>query len=555
MHPNFLLSPTKSQDFNPFVDYDHHHHLPPPEMGSVAAFDRELPPLEDVNRTNNHFRNHFDPHPFPLQFQDPEFNEITDSNSNSNSNSKSTTTFSDPNSPASLELLNRYRSKFKFLRESSTEEIVPDCAGTLSTVEIIKLAAEKFIKFSTRRTDGYTMFTHPYGSSAFTSLSIDDIREVELVFQLLTAAEKVEQKQFETACKFLIRCGWVASDVGTPVERVVFHLSVALQKRIGKETGIPVPVKLSNTGLKDENCLAKGSNPTFLACHQALPFNQVLQFCGIQAILDQVGSSTKVHLIDIHIRSGVQWTAMMQALAERMPDFELLKITAFATCSDVQKVGETGKRLESFAKTLNLPFLFKILVLRDIAEVHEEQFEVQDGEAVAVYCQVILRTMVSRPKSLESLMRAIRTINPLVVVVAEVEANHNSTSFVNRFTEALFFYGALFDCLEACMSRDDGYRGVVEGVHLAEGMHNIVAAEGDERVSRSVNIDTWRLFFARFGMVEIELSESCVYQANLVLQQFACASSCTLENNGKCLIVGWKGTPLHSLSTWKFVLE
>ncbi|KAI3774767.1 hypothetical protein L1987_49329 [Smallanthus sonchifolius] len=253
--------------------------------------------------------------------------------------------------------------------------------------------------------------------------------------------------------------------------------------------------------------MALGTNPTFLACHQALPFNQVLQFCGIQAIIDQVGTSSKVHLIDIHIRSGVPWTAMMQALTERKSHIKLLKLTAIATSSDVQKVGKTGKRLESFAKTLNLPFLFKILVLSDITEVKEEQFEVHDGEAIAVYCQV------------------------------------------------LFFYGALFDCLEACMSRYDAHRAVLEGVHFADGMQNIVAAEGDERISRSVYIDTWRLFFARFGMVEIELSESCLYQANLVLQQFSCASSCTLENNGNCLVVRWKGTPLHSLSTWKFVHE
>ncbi|KAI3774768.1 hypothetical protein L1987_49330 [Smallanthus sonchifolius] len=469
-----------------------------------------------------------------------------------NSRSKSTSAYFNPNSPASMELLSRYRSKFK---QGSTDEIVPDCAGTLSTVEIIKLAAEKFINFSTQRSNGYTMFTHPYGSSAFTSLSIDDMREVELVFQLLTAAERVARKQFETASKLLIRCGCVASDGGTPVERLVYYLCEALQNRIGKETGIPVPTKPNKLGLKNENPMAMGTNPTFLACHQALPFNQVLQFCGIQAIIDQVGTSSKVHLIDIHIRSGVQWTAMMQALIDRKSEITLLKLTAFATSSDVQKVEETGKRLESFAKTLSLPFLFKILVLSDITEVKEEQFEVQDDEAVAVYCQVILRTMISKPQSLENLMRAIRRINPLVIVVAEVEANHNSTSFVNRFTEALFFYGAFFDCLEACMSRDDVHRGIVEGVHLADGMKNIVAYEGDKRVSRSVNINTWRLFFTRFEMVEIELSESCLYQANLVLQQFSCASSCTLESNGKCLIVGWKGTPLHSLSTWKFDQE
>ncbi|XP_076949081.1 DELLA protein RGL1-like [Bidens hawaiensis] len=527
MIPNFAFDQT---DFNPFLEYDDHHHFPPPVVNE------QLPPLVDVNQFDH----------------TPQFNESTKLLSNSNSNSKH---FDNNTSTTSLELLTRYRSKNKIPTEVQTDETVTECVGTLSTVEIIKLAAEKFINFSTQKSDGYTMFTHPYGSSVFTRLSIDELREVELVYQLLRAAERVGRKQFEIGSKFIARCGWAASDDGTPVECLVYYLCEALQHRIGKETGIPVPMKLKNFGLKNENPMALGTNPTFLACHQNLPFSQVLQFCGIQAILDQVGTSSKVHLIDVHIRSGVQWTAMMQALVDRNSEITCLKLTAFATSSDVKKVEETGKRLKSFAKTLSLPFLFKILVLSDISEVKKEQFEVQDDEAVAVYCQIILRTMVSRPQSLENLMRAIQTINPLVIVVSEVEANHNSTSFVKRFTEVLFYYGTYFDCLAVCMSRDDAHRGILEGVHFADGMKNIVADEGDERINRSVNINTWRLFFTRFGMVEIALSESCMYQANLVLQQFSCAKSCMLEVNGKCLVVGWKGTPLHSLSTWKFVQE
>ncbi|KVH93240.1 Transcription factor GRAS [Cynara cardunculus var. scolymus] len=542
MYPTFNANETQIQEFNPFEEYggmEERHQFPPHELENMAAGE-ELPPLEDVSHTMSNFRNRLGVRPFSIQVQDleanhdhrpysvPEFNESIKeiSSSNSNSYSKPKSAYSELNPPAALELLSGYRNRFKHLEhQSSINEKTPDCARKeLSTVEIIELAAEKFIKFSTQRVNGYTMFTHPYGSSAFTSLTIDNTREVELIFQLLTAAEKVGRRQFDTASKFLARCGWVTSDDGSPVERLAYYLSM-------------------------------GTNPTFLACHQALPFNQVLQFTGIQAIIDQIGTSSKVHLIDMHIRSGVQWTAMMQALAERGSQIELMKITAFATTSDVQQVGETGKRLEAFAKTFNLSFLFKILVLSDITEVGKEQFEVQDGEAIAVYCQTILRTMITRPQSLENLMRTIRRINPLIVVVAEVEANHNSTSFVNRFTETLFFYGALFDCLEACMSRDNAHRAMVEGVHLAEGMHNMVADEGGERISRSVNMNTWRSFFARFGMIEIDLSDSCMYQANLVLQQFSCASSCTLENNGKCLIVGWKGTPLHSLSTWKFIQE
>jgi hypothetical protein len=88
---------------------------------------------------------------------------------------------------------------------------------------------------------------------------------------------------------------------------------------------------------------------------------------------------------------------------------------------------------------------------------------------------------------------------------------------------------------------------------FGEGIRNVVAAKGEERKIRNVKIDVWRAFFARYGMVETELSMSSLYQASLVVQKFDCRNSCTLDMNAKSLIIGWKGTPICSLSVWKFL--
>ncbi|KAL6177047.1 hypothetical protein ACLB2K_053679 [Fragaria x ananassa] len=173
--------------------------------------------------------------------------------------------------------------------------------------------------------------------------------------------------------------------------------------------------------------------------------------------------------------------------------------------------------------------------------------EIEDEEAVVVYAPLVLRTMIMRPRCLENLMRVMRNINPCLMVVMEVEANHNSPSFVNRFIDALFYYSAFFDCLENCMKHNK-YRVIIEDL-LRKGIRNIVAAEGSERVARSVKMDVWRTFFARFRMVEMSFSNSSLYQASLVAKKYCCT---TLDRNGKCLIVGWKGTLIHSLSAWKF---
>ncbi|XP_022868763.1 DELLA protein RGL2-like [Olea europaea var. sylvestris] len=172
----------------------------------------------------------------------------------------------------------------------------------------------------------------------------------------------------------------------------------------------------------------------------------------------------------------------------------------------------------------------------------EDLLNVEASETVVVYSFLMLRSMVSRPDCVENVMGAIRRLRPVLVVVIEVEANHNSLSLVDRFIEAFLFYSAYFDCLE----RSNQYRMNLEGIL------NTVAIEGQERTTRNVKNDVWRAFFERFRMIEIELNESSWYQANLVLNWFVYGSSCTLEHNGKGMVVGWKGTPIHSLTSWKF---
>lgn len=278
-----------------------------------------------------------------------------------------------------------------------------------------------------------------------------------------------------------------------------------------------------------------------------------MQFAGNQAIVENVKGAIKIHLVDFNIRSGIQCTGLMQALSERRDcPIELLKITAIGH-QEKEKIEETGKRLQSFANSLNLPFSFDMVFISDMKDLKVESVNVKADEAVAVYCYAVLRTMICRQDYLDNTMRVIRGLRPSVVVVHEVEANHNSPSFLNRFVEALFFYSVLFDCFEDCMDRDNLVRKRIEVFHIGEGIRNMVAAEGAERFTRNVKLDVWRAYFARFGMVEMELSESSRYQANLILKQFSHGSSCTVQNDGKALLVGWKGTPIESVSIWKLL--
>ena len=178
-------------------------------------------------------------------------------------------------------------------------------------------------------------------------------------------------------------------------------------------------------------------------------------------------------------------------------------------------------------------------------------FKLNSNESLAVYSSFLLWTMICQQDRLECLMKVLRSINPCVIFVAENEANINSTVFVSRFTEALFYYGAHFDCLENCLS-DDPARNILESVNYGHAIENILMPEKEQRTTRYVKVNVWKTFFTRFNMVQIELSTYSLYQARLVAKNFGCGSSCSLAMDGKSLLVGWKGTPLISLSVWKF---
>nr|GMD63316.1 DELLA protein RGL1-like [Ipomoea batatas] len=438
--------------------------------------------------------------------------------------------------PSSLALLKRFGRRFSKLKgqkktnprrkreESDNTKANP--SKKLSTDAILRLAGHNFIQ----------SFSH-HDSTFFLGLSDQDRKDVELVGYLLSAAEKVGQSDYDSAEILLTRCDELSSHQGNSVERLVHYFSQSLWAKIFSQTdsiALFFQEDLEQTLMSLRPCIAY---------HQKVPITQVFQFTSIQTVIEHVEDARKVHIIDLEIRSGVQWTILMQSFAES-PRPEHLKITALQATKHQSKIEEeTGMRLRSFAQSLNLCFSYNLVALEDLLNDNKEislsGFQPDDEEeVVVVYASCFFATMISKQEKMESLMRVIKSVNPRVMFLTEVEANMNSVGFVNRFTEALFYYGAYFDALEDCMKSDEANRTTMEAKHFGLGIRNVVASEGESRVIRHVSIKVRREFFVRFGMEEMELSTPSVYQATLVLKRFGCGKSCTLDMDGKALTVG-----------------
>ncbi|KAK4353799.1 hypothetical protein RND71_025993 [Anisodus tanguticus] len=316
--------------------------------------------------------------------------------------------------PSALKILKDYdTTRFKKSNTEkniiiSSESIKASSGCKLSTDEILRLGAEKFIQ-------SFTISGHPFANS-FLGLSEEDTTSVTLVEYLLASAEKVDQKQFYRARELLNECDKACSNTRNPIQRLVYYFSQAIHDRINCETGRGTSKGIGKKRLADIENSLMSLHPFMIAAHQNIPLSQ--------------------------IGSGMQWTILMQALATHQCESESslkhLKITAL--CTKLRhKIKETSERLTSFAESMNLSFSFNIVMVEDIMELKQEYFEIDAEESIAIFARYILMLMLAQQDKLDSLMRVIKGINPRVMTVIEVEANHNSPVFVDRFVEALFF--------------------------------------------------------------------------------------------------------------------
>lgn len=243
---------------------------------------------------------------------------------------------------------------------------------------------------------------------------------------------------------------------------------------------------------------------------------------------------------------------LMQALASREDcPLELFKVTALGTTSR-EETAEIGKRLASAANDLKLPFSFNIVMAKHIKEIRVDNFERHDDEAIAIFSGCMLRYTLAQPGCLESVLRVLNSLNPSILVAVEVEANHLSPIFMDRFSDALSYWGVFFDCVEDSMDRCDPNRMALELLCLAPDIQNTIIPEDEELILRHMKIDGWRARFSNLGLVEAELSSNSLLQAKLLSKMCALGNCCTINTNGKSITVSWKGTPIASLSAWKF---
>ncbi|KAL3526266.1 hypothetical protein ACH5RR_010922 [Cinchona calisaya] len=176
----------------------------------------------------------------------------------------------------------------------------------------------------------------------------------------------------------------------------------------------------------------------------------------------------------------------MQALTARPGGAQFLRTRVGQVPEPVR---ETRRCLTELAHSLHIPFEFH-QVGEQLEDLKPPMFNRRDGEALAV--NSVNRLYQVLPNYLGNVLGMIRDQAPYIVTIVEQEANHNRPYFLGRFLEALHYYSAIFDSLDATFPPDSAQRTKVEQYIFAPEIRNIVAQEDPERVIRHERLEKWR---------------------------------------------------------------
>ncbi|KAL2941982.1 Scarecrow-like protein 3 [Bienertia sinuspersici] len=412
-------------------------------------------------------------------------------------------------------------------------------------------------------------------------------RGLYLIHLLLTCANHVSNGSLDNANLALEHISHLATPDGDTMQRIAAYFAESLSERVLKSwPGIYRALNFTKMPVISEEILARK------LYFELFPFLKLAFVVTNQSIIESMEGEKMVHIIDLNASEPAQWIALIQALSARPEGPPHLRITGVHQQKEVLE--QVAHRLTDEAEKLDLPFQFNPIVSK-LENLDVEKLRVKTGEALAISSVLQLHTLLasedetlrksssssflnhtngvirgnanrrsspsndsasSSPTSIsvsakmDGFLAALWGLSPKIMVITEQDSNHNGSPLMERLSEALYFYAALFDCLESTLPRTSVERRKVEKMLLGEEIKNIISCEGAERSERHEKLERWIQRFDMAGFGTVPLSYMGMLQARRLLQGCNSDGYRIKEENG-CVIICWQDRPLYSVSAWR----
>ncbi|XP_020591296.1 LOW QUALITY PROTEIN: DELLA protein DWARF8-like [Phalaenopsis equestris] len=373
---------------------------------------------------------------------------------------------------------------------------------------------------------------------------------IRLVHALMACAEAVQQENYKASDVLVKQISMLASSQGGAMRKVAGYFAQALARRIYRLN-------------PQQDCSLDSAFSDILQMHfyESCPYLKFAHFTANQAILEAfAGHRRRVHVIDFSMKQGMQWPALLQALALRPggpPSFRLTGI-GLPQPDNTDALQQVGWKLAQLADTIHVDFEYRGFVANSLADLEPYMLESppsanitsDEPEVVAVNSVFELHRLLAKPASLEKVLATVLAVKPRIVTIVEQEANHNTGTFMERFTEALHFYSTMFDSLEAGGFAEGHQDQVMSEVYLGRQICNVVACEGAERTERHETLSHWRGRMEGAGFEPVHLGSNAFKQASMLLALFTGGEGYRVEEKEGCLTLGWHTRPLIATSAW-----
>ncbi|XP_044472498.1 DELLA protein GAI1-like [Mangifera indica] len=365
---------------------------------------------------------------------------------------------------------------------------------------------------------------------------------IRLVHMLLTCAELVQHGELALAGSLFeeMKGLLIHVNTGCGIGKVAGYFIDALSRRI--------------VGVGGSVCSSTYEHEIlYHHFYEACPYLKFAHFTANQAILEAFDGHDCVHVIDFNLMHGLQWPALIQALALRPGGPPLLRLTGIGPPSPDGRdsLREIGLRLAELARSVNIRFAFRGVAASRLEDVKPWMLQVSPKEALAVnsimQLHKLLRSDPVRNSPIETVLGWIRSLNPKIMTVVEQEANHNQPEFLDRFTTALYYYSTMFDSLAACSLQPE--KAMAE-IYIQREICNVLCCEGAARVERHEPLTRWRTRLAEAGFRPLHLGSKAFRQASMLLTLFSAVGYRVEENEG-FLTLGWHNCPLIAASAWQ----
>ncbi|PRQ45584.1 putative transcription factor GRAS family [Rosa chinensis] len=364
---------------------------------------------------------------------------------------------------------------------------------------------------------------------------------VRLVHTLLACAEAVQQDNLKVADALVKQVGTLAVSQTGAMRKVATYFAEALARRIYRVYP------------QEDSLVSSYSDILQMHFYETCPYLKFAHFTANQAILEAFATATSVHVVDFGLKQGMQWPALMQALALRPGGPPVFRLTGVGPPQpdNTDALQQVGWKLAQFADTMGVEFEFRGLVANSLADLEPSMLHVRppEVETLAVNSVFELHCLLARPGAIEKVMASIKAMNPKIVTMVEQEANHNGPVFLDRFNESLHYYSSLFDSLEGSSGSSEDL--VMSEVYLGRQICNVVACDGGDRVERHETLTQWRNRLSRAGFEPVHLGSNVFKQAKTLLALYAGGGGYQVEENNGSLMLGWHTRPLIATSAWQ----